>query len=37
MSLRVICAQVPRGFVASCFVLPGFVNNLEPKGRERRA
>ncbi len=27
MSLRVICAQVPRGSV----------NSLEPKGRERRA
>lgn len=37
ISLRVICVQVPRGFVALCFVLPSFVNNLESKGRERRA
>lgn len=37
ISARYMRAQVPRGFVVPCFVLPGFVNNLEPKGRERRA
>lgn len=37
ISARYMRAQVPRGFVAPCFILPSFVTNLEPKGRERRA